>query len=111
MLGRLLHELIETASAWESDVAKRREITAVDPVADTRAYDARQLRELADRIAKSNEELNTADFAKLHKTSPQTVVRWIHAKKIPGRHTAQGWLIPSDATPPRRRARPRRSSR
>ena len=101
MLDRLLHEILETASAWERDVEQRRRITHVDPVADTRAFDAQELRTLADKLKDATMELTTDQFASLHKTSRQTVIRWIHRQKISARRTAQGWLIPGDTIPPR----------
>jgi hypothetical protein len=111
MLDRLLDELRATASAWEGDVAARRKITAHDPVADTRAYDARELRHLATKLEEATAELTARDFASLHKTTPQTVISWIHAKKIPARKTANGWRIPGDTLPPKwKRRRAKRSS-
>jgi hypothetical protein len=80
-------------------------ISQVNPVADTRAYDASELLSLLEKIEKDTEQLTTAQYAKLHKTTPQTVTAWARQGKIAATpRGARGYLIPRSAIPPRRRS-------
>jgi DNA-binding transcriptional regulator YiaG len=109
MLDVVIAQIRGLSKAWEDDAKKMKRISQVNPVADTRAYDASELSSLLDQIEKDTEQLTTAQFAKMHKTTPQTVTAWARDKKIPAiPRGARGYLIPRSAIPPRRRATKKR---
>jgi hypothetical protein len=103
ILDLVVVELRAKVKEWRDDVVKRRSITTIDPVADTRAVDALELEQLIMHLDAVTEEVGTADYAQMHNTSPQTVTMWARKKKIPARETPNGWLIPRDARPPKGR--------
>lgn len=112
MLDVVIAQIRGLAQEWEADAKKQRRISLVNPVADTRAYDASELASLLDQIEKDTEQLTTAQFAKLHKITPQTVTAWAREKKIPAiPRGARGYLIPRSAIPPRRRGTKGKKSR
>lgn len=109
MLDLVLQQIRDKAQEWNADVEKRRRITMIDPVADTRAHDAQELLELADSINENTQEVTTAQYAKLHQVSPPTVTAWIRTSKIRARVTGNGYVIRRDEKPPKHKqpARPR----
>ena len=100
-LEQILHRMGELASEWEQDVSKRREVTMHDYVADVRAFDARQLRELAAELAVKLREVTPKEYATLWTVSAPTVTAWCRTGKLKARRKGKGWLIPSDAPPPK----------
>lgn len=104
MLELIFAQVEGVAKSWERDVEKRRLVTAVDPVADTIAYCASEVKKLVEQLKDDTQLLTPAEFAGLHGASQQTVTTWIRMGKIPARKTGRGWKIPRSAEPPRRRA-------
>lgn len=105
MLDVVIAQLRGLSKTWEDDAKKMKRISAVNPVADTRAYDASELSSLLDKIEEDTEQLTTAQFAKMHKTTPQTVTTWARQGKIRAiARGGRGYLIPRSAEPPRRQA-------
>lgn len=92
--------LVELAATWDSQVAARRQFSAVDPVADTLAICARQLREQVASAGATGQLVTPEQYAALPHVgvSPQAVRRWCRTGRLPGaRQTEAGWLIPRDA--------------
>jgi excisionase family DNA binding protein len=103
MLDVIIAQIRGTAKAWAEDAEKMKRISPVNPVADTRAYDASELLSLLDKIEKDTVQLTTAQYAKLHGTTSQTVTTWARKGKIPAiARGARGYLIPRNAKPPQR---------
>lgn len=98
-LGELLREFEQKAKAWQLDVLSMREKSAVNPPADTLEYAAKDLLALVHVVRAKAARLTPTQYARLHKTSEQTVRRWCAKGELPGaRQTSRGeWEIPADA--------------
>lgn len=96
--------LEQLASGWISEVKRRRQFTAVDPVADTLEYCAGELNERIRLASFAQAEVTVDQFAELHRVLPATVRRWCRQNRLGARLTPGGYVIPADAIPPLRRA-------
>lgn len=89
---------------WHQEAERRRKVTTVDPVADTIDYVAGELETVVKRLEEDTVMLKPGEFARLHKTSAQTVTAWCRSGKISGAEpNGRSWLIPRTAQAPRRR--------
>lgn len=106
MIDFTLAQIRSLAERWQNEVARRRAITRVDPVADAIAYCARDLEESLRQVEESTAMLTPGEFAQLHRTTSQTVTAWCRSGKISGAiPNGRSWLIPRSAAAPRMRQR------
>lgn len=87
-------------SDFRSEAARRRKITAVDPVADTLAHVASDLADRLRHAEHATERLTPEQYGALPHidAKPQTVRKWCRLGQLPGaEHTESGWRIPRDA--------------
>lgn len=104
MLDVVISEFRQFASRLKTEVAKRRSVTRMDPVADAWEFVATDLDELTDKVSQATERLTPAQFARLNKTTAQTVTAWCRAGKLRGAvPNGRSYLIPRGAVAPRRR--------
>lgn len=101
MLEGIFAQVESVAASWQLEVKKRRRVTAMDPVADTIEYCASEVRDLVSRLKSDTEQLTPAQYARIHKTTPQTVTGWCRKGKIEATPNGHGWLIPRNAQPPK----------
>ena len=92
------------ANGWAQEAAKRRKISATDPVADTLEYVAGEVRSELQTIKTASHWLTVEEYAVLKDKSEQTVRSWIRKGLIPARRGKDGYRIPRDAHPKRKRA-------
>jgi hypothetical protein len=86
------------ARGWQGEAARRREFSAVDPVADTLDRCSQKLLEALDDDALT--EVTTRDFARLHRRSEQAVRRWCRLGLIVSRKDGAEYLIQRGTRPP-----------
>lgn len=105
MLDVVFAQLRAMKDNWHSEAARRRKVTSTDPVADTIDYCAGEAEQLLARLEEDTSTLTPGEFAKLHKTTPQTVSAWCRSGKLTGAiPSGRTWRIPRTAKAPRRRA-------
>lgn len=111
MLDVVFAQFKGLAENWHKEAERRRQVTRVEPVADTTDYCAGELESLIQRLEKDTEMLTPSQYAKLHKTTPQTVTAWCRAGKITGSvPKGRSYLIPRTAAAPRRRSERRKTA-
>jgi hypothetical protein len=85
--------------AWKQDVAKRRTVTAVDPIADAFEHCAAEMESEIARAINANRLLTVEQFARLRDVDGSTVRRWCLRGELPGEKNEAGdWMIPAHAT-------------
>lgn len=99
-----LSPIEQLASAWAAEAKRRRQFTAVDPVADTLEYCASELNERIRLASFAQVEVTVEQFAELHHVLPATVRRWCRQKRLGARLTPSGYVIPAESIPPLRKA-------
>lgn len=105
MLEIIFAQIKGLQRTWHNEAERRRKVTSTDPVADTIDYCAGEVEQLVKRLEEDTAMLTPGEYAKLHKTTPQTVTAWCRAGKIAGAEPkGRSWLIPRTAAAPRRRA-------
>lgn len=110
VIDEIVHRFEQKAKAWQDDVKGMREKSPVNPPADTLAFAAREILDLAREVKARVEEIGPAEYAQLHggRPSVQTVREWC-AKGLleppPRRNAVGDWLIRKDAVRVPRRAR------
>jgi len=87
------------ATKWEVEAVRRRAFSKVDPVADTLEFCARDLRLSLDHAAL--EEVTTAEYARMHKRSPQAVRMWCRRGLILCRKDGSEYYIQRGTAAPR----------
>ena len=86
-------------SAWKQDVANRRKVTAVDPVADAFEHCAAELESELTRAIDDHRLLTVEQFARMRDVDTSTVRRWCVRGELPGEKNSAGdWMIPASAT-------------
>lgn len=104
MLEAVFAQVRGLARTWHTEAERRRQVTRVEPVADTLDYNAGELEQLLSKLEEDTAMLTPGEFAKLHKTTPQTVSAWCRAGKLTGAvPKGRSWLIPRTSAAPRRR--------
>ncbi len=83
---------------WTAEAQRRREVSKTDPVSDTLEHCASKLKLALDDDALT--ELTTADYARLHHRTEQTVRRWCRLGLIASRKQGAGYLIQRGTRPP-----------
>lgn len=112
MLDVVLTQIRGVARGWQREAADMKRITPTNPVADTTEYRASELLSVVEQIEKDTQLLTTAQFAKLHRKTPQTVTGWVRDKKVPGIPGPNGgYLIPRSAPAPTGRRRAKRGAK
>lgn len=101
MLELILGPIEGVAKEWEKEVARRRERTAMDAIADSMERDAAELRSVLGQIRRDFRMCTPEQFAPLVGKSERTVRRWCAEGRIPGavQDAAGDWRIPSNARP------------
>lgn len=102
-------ELLQAAEDWEREAQSQRRMSPTNPVADTLAYCAADLRERAKQADAARRTCATAEYARTHGVAPATVRKWCARGELPGATRTVGgdWCIPFTATrhvPSRQRA-------
>lgn len=91
-------ELLRAADGWEREASDRRRISPVDPVADTLAFCAADLRERAKQAEAARTTLTTSEFARLNDVSSGSVRKWIARGELQAeRGIDNDWRIPVTA--------------
>ena len=85
------------AEGWQAEAARRRKISATDPVADSLAYCAGELLSQVAQLSSDTAWLSVADFAQLSRVTPQTVRTWIRKGTLEAVATPGGWMIRREA--------------
>lgn len=90
---------VSAARSWKQEAAKRRAISAVDPVADTLEYCAGELAERIRDAELANEGLTVEQYARLPHVSvtAQTVRNWIRRGQLAAVETPNGYRIARSA--------------
>ena len=81
---------------WKEETDRRREITAVDPVADTLEHCAKEMEELLKSLEEGSEWLTPEEYALTVKPRPvsaQTVRNWIHRGELKATDSPSGFAI------------------
>lgn len=83
--------------SWRSEVARRRKVTGVDPIADAIDYCAAQL-EVEVKEAKAEDQyLSVAEYAALTGKTTATVRKWCRLGRIHAEKTVDGdYRIPKN---------------
>jgi DNA-directed RNA polymerase specialized sigma24 family protein len=98
-MGFVPAELLRAADEWESEAKNQRRVSAINPIADTLAYCAADLRERAAQVEAGRLSLSTVEFADAHGVAPGTVRKWIARGELNAERGADGdWHIPRSAT-------------
>ncbi len=90
---------------WTDETARRRQISKLDPVADTLEHCAEEMTELLDSLEKGSEWLTPEEYALAVKPRPvsaQTVRNWIHRGELKASDSARGFVIHRSARRVRR---------
>ena len=81
---------------WTKETERRREISRLDPVADTLEHCANEMGELLNSLENSSEWLTPEEYALTVKPRPvsaQTVRNWIHRGELKASDSARGFII------------------
>lgn len=106
MLEVIFAQIEGAIGTMDQEVQKRRRVTKTDPVADATEYWAGELRSVLERVKSDTEMLSPAQYAKIHRTTPQTVSSWIRSGKLAGVvSNGKSYLIPRNAKAPSPRRR------
>jgi len=98
MIDEAFAQLRGVANGWAQEAARRREISGVDPVADTLTHCASELEELVRELDADLAMISVEDYARAHHVTPQTVRNWIRDGELPAVQTERGhWRIRRDA--------------
>lgn len=98
MLRIVPSELLRAADEWESEAEDQRRISVTNPIADTLAYCAADLRERAKQVEAGRMAFSTVEYAELHGIAPGTVRKWIARGELEATRGADGdWHIPRSA--------------
>lgn len=90
MIDAVFAQLRGMAEAWTREAARRRQISGVDPVADTLGHCATELAQQLLELEADMGFLSVEDYARLHKVTPQTVRTWIRDGELPAVRTDRG---------------------
>lgn len=100
MLEQLFGMLDGVVTSWRQEVARRREVTPVDPVADTIDYQARELAVVLKQLRHDFRTLTPEQYARLVGKSASTVRRWCARGILPCERDGAGdYVIPAGAKP------------
>lgn len=99
MLDAVFARVQAVADGWAKEVAKRRRLTNVDPVADTLEYAAGELSAELEQLREDCRMLTPEQFAQLRAggVTPQAVRNWIKNGELEAYRTPRGWQIPAAA--------------
>jgi hypothetical protein len=85
--------------SWRQEAVKRREVSRLDPVADTLDYCAGELAARLRSIAEETQFWTPEEYARLPhvNVTPQTVRIWIRGGQLSAQNGPKGYLIPKGA--------------
>ncbi len=86
----LQQQIKQTAQSWREEVARRRKVSAVDPVADALDYCAAEILELVSAAEKEGVTLTVAEYARRVRKDPATVRRWCRSGQVEAEQTVDG---------------------
>jgi excisionase family DNA binding protein len=103
MIDAVFAQLRGVAEGWSREATRRRQISAVDPVADALTHCASELGEQLRQLDADTALLSVEDYAAARHVTPQTVRAWIRHGELEAVRTERGYRI-------RRVARRRKSA-
>jgi excisionase family DNA binding protein len=86
----LFAQLRGVAEGWSREAARRRQISAVDPVADALSHCASELGEQLRQLDTDTAYLSVEDYARTQRVTPQTVRNWIRHGDLEAIRTERG---------------------
>lgn len=92
-------EIKKATDEWKQEAQRRREISKIDPVADTLEHCATDLVQRIENARLSEGDwLGVEDYAALPDVdrTPQTIRAWIRAGQLAAKATPRGYLIRKD---------------
>lgn len=88
----------QLAGTWQQEVANRRKVSAVDPVADATEFRASELLTVLEEVDDATRILSVEQFAHEHNHSVATVRRWcVRGELSAEKNSAGDWEIPRNA--------------
>ncbi len=94
MIEALFGSLRALGDGWRAEAARRRRISATDPVADTLEHCAGELHAHVHELDGDTVWLGPEGYAELHHVTAQTVRNWIRHGELDATRTAAGaWRI------------------
>lgn len=85
-------------SSWMQDVAARRKVTRVDPVADAFEHCASEMESELERAIDANRLLTVEQYAKSRAVDKSTVRRWCISGELQAEKNPAGdWMISASA--------------
>ena len=77
MIDALFAQIRAFADSWTGEASHRREISAIDPVADTLDHCASRLRGYVAELDQGLAYVSPEEYGAAHGVTPQTVRKWI----------------------------------
>lgn len=97
MLDAVYAAMRKIADEWKSDAAKRKKLTATDPVADALEYCADEVIDQIQTLKLNKHTLTVKEYADMKGKSPQTIRNWIHRGELDAAQVDGDFRIPSNA--------------
>lgn len=106
MIDDVVSAVKAVVGTWETEVAKRRQITKTDPVADAIEYCAGEIVSRVKEVQLNTPGLTPEQYAKLPHVgvTAQTVRHWIRTRQLLAMETPKGYRISPEAKRMRRSA-------
>lgn len=93
------------ARTWREEAERRRQISKIDPAADTLEYCAGELTARLKSVEEGAKMLTVTQFAQREEVTEQTVRNWIRKERVAAVPTANGYRIDANQSAPLRSVR------